>query len=94
MCDNNYMENKIDDLITQIMYYGSIIIVPYAKKIDYIVKDNHNCILFNKETYLRTIDKILTNYDKYKIIKQHSHNYVKNNLSFDNWIRSVIDIIN
>ena len=90
---NDYnLKKKIDRIIIKIMCSSGILMIPYNKKIDHILKDEYNCLIFDGD-YLKKIFDVLTKYNKYQMIGKNANKYVTN-FSINTWVGNIINLIN
>ena len=88
---NIYSNDTTDKVLIELMLGGNIIVVPYAKKIEYILKSDFNCIVLNNiNDAPKLLQNITQNYEKYRFLEKNSHEYIKKNLSLSKWVDQII----
>ena len=68
---------------------GGIVFIDKVKDIEKIVEHQKNCIIMEKDNYIKQIDTILQNYEKYKYIKNNAV-VLANNYNWDIWVKKII----
>ncbi|CAH6421086.1 Hypothetical protein KVN_LOCUS128 [uncultured virus] len=79
----------ISDTVFKIIGCGGLLLVDKQKNINEIFTDKINCIFLDEKNYLNQIDEILTNYEKYNIIKQNGFNLSKK-YTLELWLQKII----
>lgn len=62
----------LDENIFSIMAAGGLLLTDKSKDIENILTNKHDCIFLDKNYYIRQIDAILNNYDKYLNIRKNA----------------------
>ena len=78
---NKYCNERVGTILSS----GGLLFCDRIKSIDKILTDGHDCILLDKDNYINQIKKILSNYDKYKYIKENAIITAKKKFSPKKW---------
>lgn len=88
---NMYTLEKLDLILAELMLQGNIIMMPYCKKIDHLVKSEFNCVyLADQKTNLETLYSLVIKYKKFRSMEKNSHRYIKGNFNIAKWVGTII----
>lgn len=83
--------NSKNDALYELMLSESIVIVPFNKNCQNILKHEHNCIIFDKTHYIQNINFCLKNQEKYDIVRHNARLSITDNLSIEKWCKKLIN---
>lgn len=91
--ETNFNKNcQADPMIFDLMKNGSILMIPYNKKISGFAKDQLTCLIYD-DKYLEKIFNCVKKYNKYKLISKQAYDIIESKYSIQSWTKQMKQLI-
>jgi hypothetical protein len=94
ICTQSFCDKSsyFDENIFQIMASGGLLLTDKVKDAENYLTNKHDVIFLDKNYYIRQIDSILNNYDKYLDIRKNAYQTSKK-YTWENWVKNMHIVI-
>jgi len=83
--DSSLNTKKEDELIIELFKTGAIVMTTYTNRLKHILRDDNDCLIFDKATYIKKLLTCLNYYDKYKLMSSNAKTVINKELTIDKW---------
>lgn len=83
---------SLDQYVMSILGSGGLLLIDEIKDIDKLLIDEHHCMYLNKTKYIEQIDEILSDINRYDIIKEDAYEYAQK-FTWNQWVKTLISEI-
>lgn len=88
--DNVLSNTCYDTILPILLAHGTLVMTAFSSNTEHILKNGHNCMIFEKSTFLEKILSCLLNYQSYESIKNNAKNSILTHMSIDRWCYKIL----
>ncbi|VBB18586.1 hypothetical protein YASMINEVIRUS_1049 [Yasminevirus sp. GU-2018] len=91
--DSMLSDGYRDDVLNVLFASGAVVVTPYSRGMAHILRDEYNCFIFDKDTYLQKIYTCVINYSHYGLLRNNAKKSVIVGLNIDTWSDKILKTV-